>query len=59
MGVEPLTFLATCTYQLLNQLTTPLCNDKICEPLLLTSPISNLFQHSNFEMHFVLHVLLK
>jgi hypothetical protein len=42
----------TCTYQHFNQLSTLLCCDKICETLLLTYSISNLFQHSNFEMHF-------
>jgi hypothetical protein len=36
MVVGPLTSSATCTYQLLNKLTTPLCYDKICETLLLT-----------------------
>jgi hypothetical protein len=59
MQVEPLTPMATCTYQLFNQLTTPLYCDKICETLLLTCSISKKLQHSNFEMHFFFHVLLK
>jgi hypothetical protein len=52
-----MTSLATCTYQ--DQLTTPLNFDNIHETLLLTCSISNLFQHSNFEVYFVLHVLFK
>jgi len=43
MEVEPLTSLATCNYQVFNQLTTLLYYEKICETLLLISSISNFF----------------
>jgi hypothetical protein len=56
MVVEPLTSFTTCIYQLLNQLTTLLNCDKTCETLLLTCSISYILRHSNFEVHFVLHV---
>jgi len=52
MGVE-LDLLTTYIYQVLNQLTTLLYYDESCETLLLICFISN------FEMHNLLHVVLK
>jgi len=52
MGVEP-DLSATYIYQVLNQLTILFYYDESCETLLLICFISN------FEMHNLLHIVLK